>query len=144
MTKLVPPRVAAAVWGLVWNRWCTSRRFQQKSPCVLGCSDSEDSIEHYLGCKIAKEAGRRMLKIDEGFARRKQLMLATTRFKNDDEQTCWAILTYGIYMVTNEHRGQQGKTAEPEELIQEIMQHVRQAVMGHRAAARTLRTRWVR
>ena len=35
--RLVAPRVAAAVWGLGWNRLCTARRYQSTAPCVLGC-----------------------------------------------------------------------------------------------------------
>ena len=38
-------------FGLVWNRWCTSRRFQQNDKCVLcGKSDARDSVEHYASC----------------------------------------------------------------------------------------------
>ena len=32
MGKLVAPRVAAATWGLVWNRWSIARRFQSLHP----------------------------------------------------------------------------------------------------------------
>ncbi|CAK0903338.1 unnamed protein product, partial [Prorocentrum cordatum] len=34
--RLVAPRVAAAAWGLAWNRWCTARRFQGARACVPG------------------------------------------------------------------------------------------------------------
>ena len=38
-------------FGLVWNRWCTSRRFQQNDKCVLcGKVGTRDSVEHYASC----------------------------------------------------------------------------------------------
>ena len=52
---IVTPRVSAACWGTLWNRWTTARRFQQrqsaKNRCVFSCSPrAEDSIEHYAFC----------------------------------------------------------------------------------------------
>ncbi len=44
MGRLVAPRVAAAVWGMIWNRWCTAKRFQGHTQCTLGCGQGEDSI----------------------------------------------------------------------------------------------------
>jgi hypothetical protein len=57
--RLVAPRVAAAMWSLAWNRWCTSRRFQAHSPCTLGCGNGTDSVEHYLNCSVVRDVGRR-------------------------------------------------------------------------------------
>ena len=53
----VPPRVAAAMWGCIWNRWATARRHQTAgSQCLLGCDQGEDAIEHYARCPAVKEA----------------------------------------------------------------------------------------
>jgi hypothetical protein len=140
MGKLVAPRVAAATWGLVWNRWCTARRFQARAPCVLGCGKGEDSIEHYWCCPVAREAGRKLLRIDAEADQRKASMLCATRFVSDDEQTCWALLTYAIYMATNATRKHGGHTGK----VQEVMQHVRQAVAGHKRSTACLTARWLR
>ena len=142
--KIVAPRVAAAVWGLVWNRWCTARRFQAEAPCVLGCGQGTDSIEHYIGCAVGREVGRRMLRIDGEYEQRKKLMLGVTTFDSAEVQTCWAVLTYGLYMVTNAHRGRAPTIQTREEAVQEVMQQIRQAVDGHPGAVRVLSTRWVR
>ena len=61
LSKLVAPRVAAAVWGLAWNRWCTARRFQKQDKCYLGCGKGEEGIEHYMGCATARLLGKRKL-----------------------------------------------------------------------------------
>ena len=64
--QLVPPRVTSAVFSTMWNRWVTSRRFQQRAStsnrCVLGCSpNAEDSVEHYANCPFTQELGSRYL-----------------------------------------------------------------------------------
>ncbi len=51
LRNLVAPRVTAAYFSALWNRWTTARRFQQRHEshniCVLGCGGlAEDSIEH--------------------------------------------------------------------------------------------------
>ena len=47
-----PPRVAAQFWRMLFNGWCTARRFQDgDATCVFGCG-GEDSIEHYCRCKL--------------------------------------------------------------------------------------------
>lgn len=139
MGKLVAPRVAAATWGLVWNRWCTARRFQSHAPCVLGCGKGEDSIEHYWCCPVVRETGRKMLRIDADPNLRKANMLGVARFASDAEQTCWALLTYGVYMATNATRRHGMHTGK----VQEVMQHVRQAVEGHKRSTACLNARWL-
>ena len=34
------------------NAWCTTTRFHELHswPCIFGCSDREDSLQHYLNC----------------------------------------------------------------------------------------------
>jgi hypothetical protein len=138
--RLVAPRVAAATWGLTWNRWCTARRFQSRAPCVLGCGKGEDSIEHYWCCPVAREAGKRVLRVDGDADSRKANMLGVARFANREEQTCWALLTYAVYMTTNASRKGGGQTGK----VQELSQHIRQAVEGHKSSAACLTARWLR
>ena len=59
---LVPPRVVAAVFNTILNRWATHRRFQEKSSvtnvCLLGCGgEAEDSIEHYTNRTFVRVLG---------------------------------------------------------------------------------------
>jgi hypothetical protein len=138
--KLVAPRVAAASWGLTWNRWCTARRFQSSAPCVLGCGKGEDSIEHYWCCPVVRETGRKMLRIDAEAELRKTNFLGVAKFASNDEQACWALLTYAVYMATNASRKAGGHTGK----VQELMQHVRQAVEGHKGSTACLKARWTR
>ena len=62
LCDLVPPRVISAVFGVIWNRWTTHRRFQKRQAdsnvCQLGCPrTAEDSLEH------VREVGTRFLKL---------------------------------------------------------------------------------
>ena len=63
LSSLVPPRVSAAVFSTIWNRWITTRRFQQKViACRFGCGfDQSDSIEHYCRCTVVQQCCRRFL-----------------------------------------------------------------------------------
>jgi hypothetical protein len=90
INKLVAPRVAAAVWGLAWNRWCTARRFQKQDRCLLGCEDCCDSAEHYVGCRVARKVGWRALRLPEGndYEQRKKLWLTAADCMNTAESTC--------------------------------------------------------
>lgn len=72
LRKLVAPRVQAAVFSTLWNRWCTPRRFQrrgcQENQCLLGCGGmAEDSIEHYSFCKAVRAVASSMLFLDPTF-----------------------------------------------------------------------------
>ena len=66
---LVPPRIAAACFSTIWNRWVTARRFQRRglpcNRCVLGCpGHAEDSIEHYSRCAVVWAFAARVMQID--------------------------------------------------------------------------------
>lgn len=141
MSKLVAPRVAAAVWGLAWNRWCTARRFQRHDRCMLGCEDRCDSAEHYFGCKVARQVGWKALRLPEKntYEERKQLWLAATDKGDSSERTCWHLLVYAVFMTTNRRRESRERGGEAEE----VKQWVRNAVEGHPKSAKALRDRWV-
>ena len=84
LASLVPPRVSAAVYRVIGNMWCTSRRFQHSTSfgdlkrsrvgssknehgdhCRLGCGTSaKDSIEHYARCSNALKVLHDKLHID--------------------------------------------------------------------------------
>ena len=65
---LVAPRVVAACFSTLWNRWVTARRFQngehKDNCCQLGCGGgAEDSIEHYARCAQIRQVGVRYLRL---------------------------------------------------------------------------------
>ena len=64
IAKVTTPRVHAAMFGAIWNRWCTLRRYQLRGRCRL-CQEphTEDSIEHYSCCNIGKEVAARRLRL---------------------------------------------------------------------------------
>ena len=142
LQKLVAPRVAAAVWGMAWNRWCTARRFQGCKPCLLGCGNGEDSIEHYIGCSIGREVGSRLLRVEDCYEGRKCSMMGASKYPSAQKQTCWAVLVYGLYMATNFRRYNQGSMSPREESVQEVMQFCRRAVEGHPKSCKILHTLW--
>ena len=98
---------------------------------MLGCGKGEDSIEHYWCCPVVRETGRKMLKIDAE---------ADLRKANVFGVACWALLTYAVYMTTNASRKHGGHTGK----VQEMMQHVRQAVEGQKGSTASLKSRWMR
>ena len=65
VARLTPPRVHAAVFGAVWNRWSTKCRYQLTGQCRL-CQKplTEDSIEHYAFCSSVRELATRRLRLD--------------------------------------------------------------------------------
>ena len=62
--QLAPPRVQSAVFGAMWNRWTTARRFQRADACLLcGGGYTRDSIEHYSECNVVKQVYNRKLRL---------------------------------------------------------------------------------
>ena len=110
LRRLVPPRVLAAVFSTIWNRWPTARRFQQRSSarnrCMLGCPGrAEDSLEHYGRCKVLLGfACRRLnLRFANDDALPYWMFVAHNRLANNeaDTQTKIAVLAYAAYRTTN-------------------------------------------
>ena len=138
--NLVAPRVAAAVWSLAWNRWCTARRFQKCGQCLLGCDDWPDSAEHYMGCKVARKVGWNLLKLpsDSSYEDRKLEWLAATEASSPETKTAYYLLVYSVFMTTNRRRACGEKGGEEEEL----KQWVRRGVEGHQRSTKVLSRRW--
>ena len=64
LARLTTPRVHAAVFGAMWNRWCTIKRYQGQGRCRL-CQKrhTEDAIEHYPFCSVVRELAARRLRL---------------------------------------------------------------------------------
>ena len=74
LKKHVAPKVCAAYFSTLWNRWSTYRRWQGKCNTPKHClmcedPDTEDAIEHYAHCPIVKQAMLKYLNIDPYYHR---------------------------------------------------------------------------
>ena len=142
---LAPPRVCAAVLRVLWNSWCTARRFQNrfssKDRCLLGCKGAHDSIEHYSRCPVGREILRKILRVDlqpqRGLA---MFTLSTPEQSIDALLAVSAVYIYSIYCTTNGYR----HTAQPNipQAKQCMIQHIRQACFGHPTLSHIVENRW--
>ena len=139
---LSPPRVQAAVFSTLFNRWTTARRFQGHARCLFGCGDgSEDSIEHYCRCGAVRAVFQRKLRLDPGvFCNLHTFLLVNPRIRSKEVLSVLGLAIYAVYTCTNtmRHRGR----CDFEVAVDAITQAVREGAKGHRVAMRTLRSRW--
>ena len=140
LSRLVPPRVHAAVLSTIWNRWCTLRRFQVVSQtrhsCLLGCISGEDSIEHSLRCPVLLEVARRRLNLYlSGSDSWAAFFLASEGSGIDSESTLarLALLVYAVYRTTNAARNC-GKLSQ-ETARRAIHEAIYEGARGHARAS---------
>ena len=102
----VPPRVWAATHGVLWNRWATGRRRQRRSmPCMLGCRDGHDAIEHYAYCREVRSFAASQLGLQFRFGTPLEEWLLTTPQHRDAaaDEHWWdklALLQYAVNRAT--------------------------------------------
>ena len=146
LSPLVPPRVSAAVFSTIWNRWTTTRRYQQRViSCRLGCGLEEgDSIEHYCRCPIVQECCRRALNLDpRHHASLHGFTLATPHINNRCTLTTQGLLIYAVYTTFNRiHHSRKGNVAQ-NVAYDAIVQATREGARGHAGATKTLRERYL-
>ena len=146
LAQLTPPRVRAAALGTIWNRWTTSRRFQQRgseaNKCVLGCgATAEDSVEHYCCCPRTKEVAFRCLRL----CTNTQVNIHTFTLCNPsvttrEDLTLTALLIYAVYRGTNFFRHH--RAHQPEEVFNALRQWLREGALRHPFATRVLDGVW--
>ena len=105
----VPPRVWAATFGCIWNRWATSRRRQEiKSCCRFGCPWAEDSIEHYAQCPAIVDFARRRLHLQFRFSRHLHYWLLAAPEDQETKADGWwvrlSLLQYATLRTLNAAR----------------------------------------
>ena len=156
----MPPRVSAAVLRTFWNGWCTKRRFQQRGPCLLGCTSfsAEDSIEHYECCPVTLDFAHRILGLEmhtchnravygrrriplPGVAGRAHVGKLTALGLNlapatDDLLILRALWCYAVYRTTNEIR--QCPCATPEVAGDLLRQFAHEGARNHCRSMRAL------
>jgi len=143
LAKLVPPRVAHAVWRTAWNGWTSARRFQKSSHhCLLCCTSpyAEDSIEHYAKCKVTGDlctafVGLSAVHYSQWLGN--FVVLGVNHSKvNDTTLVKRAVVVYAIYRATNHLRH---APSSGHAFIKDLTyQFAREAVRGHTAATRML------
>jgi hypothetical protein len=141
---LVPPRVRAAYFGTLWNRWATARRFQKKGKCVLHCSETaEDSIEHYVSCSVVRRFAQAFLRLqlfESGPKASSVAFMAGPGIDDCDEIIRRAVLVYAVYMATN--MGRVRGNLGPMEAAQAMGQFAKEAVAGHVKAMAAVDSAW--
>ena len=143
LAGLVAPRVHAAVFGSIWNRWCTRRRFQLRGTCRL-CQavHSEDSIEHYAFCKVVRELAARRLRLDAFLHVNLHTFTCTNPLLNSKELlTRAALLIYATYRALNYQR----HAASPllgEDLFHAMSQWVVEGARGNAQSCQVLAKTW--
>jgi hypothetical protein len=147
LPDLVAPRVCGAVLRLLFNGWCTPRRFQKRESaenvCVLGCSTAEDSIEHYGCCPAIQETLKHKLKVAVPNRRALSFWMLNEMSRDDDELLiCSALIVFAAYMATNHYRHTQRTSHGIAK--DALRQFLIQGVQGHSASTSFLDNRWAR
>jgi len=143
LKHLVAPRVVSACFGNICNRWCTSRRFQQRVlPCRLCHTENGDCIEHYCRCWVVKDVCARMLKLEgnrhpslHGF------VLASSELFSRATLACQALLVYGTYTTFNRIKHDKGYFSSRAEAYDGLCQAIREGARGHASSTQLLRER---
>lgn len=135
LSKVVPPRVSAAVFRGIWNGWVTHRRFQKRSAssntCVFLCGGAaEDSIEHYCRCPVVMDVARNIFRMSypESFALNVWVLNAAW-LEELGNLTSAALLIYGVYMAQNNCRHKPLHNSR--QVYDHIVQHCKQGTAGH-------------
>ena len=134
VARQAPPRVAAAAFGCLWNRWATAHRFQRRgSSCLLGCGRGEDSVEHYCACRVSRAFGWEHLAVRYRFSVPWEHWMFTAPECMDSEEASWflrvAALQYSVLRTTNAARHHGGLTEV--EASRALRQALVEGVRGH-------------
>jgi len=147
LPSLVPPRVCAATFRVLFNGWCTPRRFQRRNSaenrCVLGCGPgAEDSVEHYCRCPTVQQVLQSKLRRHVSDSQALAFWTLSACAPDDhDDLMCSAIMCYATYMATNTYR-KKGRVTK-EVAVDALGQYILQAVSGHPKASQFLNGRWI-
>ena len=95
-------------FGLVWNRWCTSRRFQKEDKCVLcGQDGTLDSVEHYATCEVARMLASKLVGmawLPQGSHPSRLSFLFGIPFRNKEDRLLHLIWVHILYTLRNSSR----------------------------------------
>ena len=147
LSKLVPPRVCAAVFKTLWNGWCTHRRFQRRlwdtNRCLFGCKgEAEDSLEHYCRCPIVLSVAKDSLKFSYEGVDAMNLWTLNHPWldSNRDNLRAVGLLIYGTFNAFNTSR--QARLSDSNQCRLCIIQYCKQGSSGHHPSMSFLDKRW--
>ena len=153
LRPITSPRVRAAVFSTLWNRWNTHRRWQRRNHrenvCLMRCSpNAEDSIEHYCTCHTVKQAMRRNLNLDPFYyANLHSFMFCNTHVNSIETLATIALVIYGTYTTTNMLRNHQehlSHNTSPNFAYDMLIQNIKNGALHHHASTRILNARWIK
>ena len=107
LKTLVAPRVRSAVFGVIWNRWRTARRFQGEGCCLFGCNATRDqyTAEHYCGCLVVREIYRRRPNLDPNtFSNFHSFLLVNPMITTRETLITVALMVYAVHTATDRLR----------------------------------------
>ena len=141
------PRVRAAIWATLWNRWTTARRFQQRwaasNVCVFGCSPSaEDSIVHYCRCRLVIAAHKRFLRLHPAADGSLLEGWIFGGAENDPQvHTRYALGAYATYRAFNQFRFNGGSG---DSFFYDVFnQLLKEGAMRHTSSEKALASTWI-
>jgi len=144
IAKWIPPRVHAATFSTLWNRWCTARRYQMThsspSGCLLGCTSTRclDEIEHYLRCPVVLQVARDKLGLQLTPDSSWEHLLLAGRPPDPRRAEQWwgrcALLLYATYRTTNAARHR--RPLSPMVAAQALRQAIQEGAKNHPKATR--------
>ena len=143
LSGAVAPRVHSAVFRSVFNGWVTERRFQRayEGCCRFRCG-GDDSVEHYMRCRVVHDFARRRLNLDlEAGSRWQFMMLSAVPVESSVLLTQVALLHYVAYRAFNRLRH---VSVPPEDHLSFLQQLLVEGVRGHRASLRVHARLWHR
>ena len=133
-----PPRLGSAALSTLWNRWCTARRFQGRSQCVLGCQGQDDEIEHYAHYIVVHNFAATFVGLR--FPRSEGLAIFTLTHSLLDDHAMLiraAVVIYAVWRVTERNRG--GALGVEAGCCRDMLEQMaREGVRGHPATSRLL------
>lgn len=139
LSSIVAPRVIAATLRMIWNGWCTARRFQSQARCVFGCSASAlDCVEQYPYCLQVRILADRKLR-RQVFTLEQNLLAAPSMTEADIK--CVVLLNYSIFTALIALDGKFRQRTDEE--IQDILEHrLFECARGHPKTAKFLESIW--
>ena len=144
--SLTAPRVWAAAFSTLWNRWVTARRTDRRNSdvnkCVFKCSaEAEDSIEHYARCSFTKDLAIKFLHLNPATGvNLHTFMLCNPYIGTQEDLVASAVLVYAVYRGSNHYR--HNPPRGPSSVHQVLRQFAREAVMGHKYSSAVVRAMW--
>ena len=144
---LVPPRVCAAVFSTMWNRWTTFRRMQQRSHpsnrCMLGCaSPAEEDLEHYCCCPRVQELYHRHLNLprQDDYKNLHTFLLCNANIRTQEQLINIALAIYAVCNATNTFRRKSPPIGT--NIYEALVQWTKEGIRHHAYSTRILDNNW--